>query len=91
LVIFNGVLSTKTPHSVYNPPFVLFGSPRPTIRKGTTMRSLLVPSAVLLMAAAGVAVAAEELKSGLQVGERTSPYNIRDITGPNAGKTLCYR
>ena len=55
------------------------------------MRSLLVPSAALLMAAAGVVVAAEELKSGLQVGERTSPYNVRDITGPNSGKTLCYR
>jgi hypothetical protein len=55
------------------------------------MRSLLVPSAAFLMAAVGVAVAAEELTSGLQVGERTSPYNVRDITGPNAGKTLCYR
>jgi len=55
------------------------------------MRSLLVPSAVLLMVAVGAAVAAEELKSGLQVGESTSPFNIRDITGPNAGKTLCYR
>ena len=55
------------------------------------MRSLLVPSAVLLMAATGVAVAAEEIESGLQVGERTSPFNVRDITGPNAGKTLCYR
>lgn len=55
------------------------------------MRSLLVPSAVLLTATIGVAVAAEELKSGLQVGERTSPFNIRDITGPNSGKTLCYR
>ena len=55
------------------------------------MRSLLVPSAVLLMAAAGAVVAAEELKSGLQVGDKTSPFNIRDITGPNAGKTLCYR
>jgi hypothetical protein len=55
------------------------------------MRSLLVPSAALLMVAAGVAVAAEALESGLQVGDRTSPFNVRDITGPNAGKTLCYR
>jgi hypothetical protein len=55
------------------------------------MRSLLIPSAAVLMATVGVAVAAEELKSGLQVGDRTSAYNIRDITGPNAGKTLCYR
>jgi len=54
------------------------------------MKSLLVPSAALLIAA-GAVVAAEELKSGLQVGDRTSPFNVRDITGPNAGKTLCYR
>jgi hypothetical protein len=55
------------------------------------MKRFLVPSAVVLMATIGVAVAAEELKSGLQVGDKTSPYFIRDITGPNAGKTLCYR
>lgn len=55
------------------------------------MRSLLGPSAAMLIAAVGVAVAAEELKSGLQVGARTKAYNVRDITGPNQGKTLCYR
>jgi len=55
------------------------------------MRKLAVPSTALLIAAAGVAFAAEELKSGLQVGERTSPFYVRDITGPNEGKTLCYR
>jgi hypothetical protein len=55
------------------------------------MRNLLVPSTAFLIAAAGVAFAAEELKSGLQVGERTSPFYVRDITGPNEGKTLCYR
>jgi hypothetical protein len=54
------------------------------------MRNLLVASAVLLTGAV-CAVAADELKSGLQVGDRTSPYNIRDITGPSAGQTLCYR
>jgi hypothetical protein len=55
------------------------------------MRNLLVPSAAFLVATVGVALAAEELKSGLQVGERTSVFNVRDITGPNQGKTLCYR
>jgi hypothetical protein len=55
------------------------------------MKRLLVPSAALLMATVGVVVAAEELESGLQVGDRTSAFNVRDITGPNAGKTLCYR
>lgn len=55
------------------------------------MRSLPGPFAGLLLAAVGVAVAAEDLKSGLQVGDRTKAYNVRDITGPNQGKTLCYR
>jgi hypothetical protein len=59
--------------------------------RNLAMRHLLFPSAVLLMVAVGATVAAEEIKSGLQVGERTTPFNIRDITGPNAGKTLCYR
>ncbi len=55
------------------------------------MRNRLGTSAALLIAAVGVAVAAEELKSGLQVGERTGAFNVRDITGPHQGKTLCYR
>jgi hypothetical protein len=31
------------------------------------------------------------LKSGLQVGEMASPFNVQDITGPNKGTSLCYR
>ena len=54
------------------------------------MRNLMASSAALLIATVGVVVAADALESGLQVGERTSPYNVRDITGPNKGKTLCY-
>lgn len=55
------------------------------------MRSLTASSVGLLMATVGVVVAAEGLKSGLQIGEHASAYNVRDITGPNKGKTLCYR
>lgn len=43
------------------------------------------------LAVAGVALAAEELKSGLPVGEQVPAFNVRDITGPNKGTTLCYR
>jgi hypothetical protein len=41
----------------------------------------------------GIAVAADapDLKSGLQIGERAGPFNVQDITGPNKGKSLCYR
>jgi hypothetical protein len=31
------------------------------------------------------------VKSGLQVGEMAQAFNVQDITGPNAGKSLCYR
>ena len=34
---------------------------------------------------------AEDVKSGLAVGEKVSPFDVEDITGPNKGKTLCYR
>lgn len=40
---------------------------------------------------AGVVVAGADLKSGLQVGDAASPFEVRDITGPNKGKSLCYR
>lgn len=39
----------------------------------------------------GLALAAEELKSGLPVGEDLPAFNVRDITGPSKGTTLCYR
>ncbi|MBS0266460.1 MAG: hypothetical protein JSS02_31300 [Planctomycetes bacterium] len=42
--------------------------------------------------AVGAAYAADEVKSGLPVGEGpVPPFNVRDITGPSKGKTLCYR
>ncbi|GAC1347006.1 MAG: hypothetical protein NVSMB14_09840 [Isosphaeraceae bacterium] len=35
-------------------------------------------------------VAKDGLKSGLQVGDVATPYDVQDITGPNKGRTLCY-
>jgi len=55
------------------------------------MKTFMASSAALLAATVGVVIAAERLESGLQVGDRTSVFNVRDITGPNQGKTLCYR
>jgi hypothetical protein len=49
-----------------------------------------MPSIALAVAVAGVVVAAE-LQSGLQVGEACGAFNVKDITGPNKGKSLCYR
>ncbi|MDP7276813.1 MAG: hypothetical protein QF363_15130 [Planctomycetaceae bacterium] len=54
------------------------------------MNRLLVPSAALLIAVAVVADAAD-VKSGLKPGQGVSAFNVQDITGPFAGKKLCYR
>lgn len=34
---------------------------------------------------------AGEIKSGLPVGTRVPAFNVRDVTGPHKGETLCYR
>jgi hypothetical protein len=39
----------------------------------------------------GAAYAADALESGLPVGDNVPAFNVRDITGPSTGKTLCYR
>lgn len=53
------------------------------------MRHVAVSTALLLFTV-GVTQGAD-LKSGLQVGDGAGAYNVRDVTGPNAGKSLCYR
>jgi len=37
------------------------------------------------------ALAADAPKSGLQPGDFATPFDVQDITGPNKGKSLCYR
>jgi hypothetical protein len=39
----------------------------------------------------GTSNAGDPVKSGQAVGELVSPFDVEDITGPNKGKTLCYR
>jgi hypothetical protein len=51
------------------------------------MKKLAQVAMVCLVALTGVAVAAD----GLAIGEHVGAFNVRDITGPNKGKTLCYR
>lgn len=53
------------------------------------MKKFLASFAAVLVVA-GMVVAAE-VESGLKVGEPVGAYNVKDITGPNAGKSLCYR
>ena len=54
------------------------------------MKWFIVTSIAIACVAAGAVVAAD-LKSGLQVGEDAGAFNVKDITGPNKGKSLCYR
>ncbi|MCA9059157.1 MAG: hypothetical protein KDA85_11680 [Planctomycetaceae bacterium] len=37
------------------------------------------------------AASAADVKSGLQIGDFPSAFNVTDITGPSAGEKLCYR
>lgn len=59
--------------------------------KENAMRRLVASSAVALLAVASVAWAADKVKSGLQVGESPGAFSVKDCTGPNDGRTLCYR
>lgn len=47
--------------------------------------------AIALMLGVSAAAGAAEIKSGLQPGDAPPAFNVRDVTGPSAGKTLCYR
>jgi hypothetical protein len=55
------------------------------------MRSFVVPTLAFAALAVGAVAVAAEIKSGLQVGDSAGAYNVKDCTGPNAGKSLCYR
>lgn len=53
------------------------------------MNRFFIP-AFAVLATAGMVIAAE-VKSGLEKGEAPSAFNVKDITGPSKGKSLCYR
>jgi hypothetical protein len=53
------------------------------------MKKMLAGFAAVLLVAG--AVVAADVESGLKPGESVGAYNVKDITGPNAGKSLCYR
>ena len=42
------------------------------------------------IAAAEKAEQTEKPKSGIEKGGSVGPFQVLDVTGPNAGKTLCY-
>jgi hypothetical protein len=46
---------------------------------------------VVSIVVVGTSSAAERVDSGVAVGDFAAPFDVQDITGPNKGKTLCYR
>jgi hypothetical protein len=56
------------------------------------LRSALGISAVVVsLVTVGTIHAGDVVQSGLKPGEFASPFDVDDVTGPNKGKTLCYR
>lgn len=56
-----------------------------------TRRGWVMTLASLTVAKAFGRTLAADLQSGVQVGDFAAPFDVKDITGPNKGKTLCYR
>jgi hypothetical protein len=50
-----------------------------------------ISSVVVSIIVVGTSLAGDAVQSGLKPGDLVSPFNVDDITGPNKGKTLCYR
>src|SRR4051812_26180585 len=50
-----------------------------------------VSAVVVSIVVVGTSLAGDAVQSGLKVGEPVNPFLVDDITGPNKGKTLCYR
>ena len=56
------------------------------------MRRIIVLSPALLMVVSMSAIAiAGDVESGLQEGDKAGAFNVKDVTGPRKGQTLCYR
>ncbi len=50
-----------------------------------------ISSAVVSIIVMGTSLAGDAVESGLKPGEPVSAFDVEDVTGPNKGKTLCYR
>ncbi len=58
------------------------------------MFKFVVPSLALVLAgfvAVSAAEKSDKIESGLKLGAFPPAFNVRDITGPEKGETLCYR
>lgn len=53
--------------------------------------AFLFSAMVVSIVMVGASRAGDEIKSGPAIGDFASPFDVDDVTGPNQGKTLCYR
>jgi hypothetical protein len=50
-----------------------------------------ISSVVVSLVVVGTSLAGDAVESGLKPGGFVRPFDVEDVTGPNKGKTLCYR
>ena len=50
-----------------------------------------ISAVVVSIIVMGTSLAGDAVQSGLKPGESVNAFNVDDVTGPNKGKTLCYR
>jgi hypothetical protein len=50
-----------------------------------------ISAVVVSIVTVGALRAGDAVESGLKPGDFVSPFDVDDVTGPNKGKTLCYR
>ena len=55
------------------------------------MKKTWIPLIATLVVATHATLMADELQSGLKVGEMAGAFNVKDCTGDFAGESLCYR
>ncbi len=51
----------------------------------------ILPALLVIVLTLSVAFAADEPKARIAIGDSVAAFRVKDITGPGAGQTLCYR
>jgi len=55
------------------------------------MQRILGSWLALLVVCVSTMAMAGEIESGLQPGDDARAFNVKDVTGPKQGESLCYR
>ena len=55
------------------------------------MQRVMMPALGLMVACAATVAGAGDIESGPQKGDPAKYFEVKDVTGPRKGKSLCYR